>query len=67
MAPSINNYIWYERHRPDKLKQLVLPKTTMKILRSYIKDGDIPHLCFHGPQGSGKTTVAQIIMDAIPC
>jgi len=63
---DLKEFIWYEKHRPKKLKDLVLPKNTRNLFKEYIKEKQIPHLLFHGPYGSGKTTVAQILMDKIP-
>ena len=45
-----------ERYRPQKLEDLVGFAPTFSI------DEDIPHLLLHGIQGSGKTTLAKIII-----
>lgn len=36
-------------------------------MEQYIKEKQIPHLLFHGPPGSGKTTLAYILMKSINC
>ena len=64
---NIKKFIWYEKHRPDELKQLALPKEYRKVFRQYIKKQNIPHLFFVGPKGSGKTTLAHIFINSIPC
>ena len=63
----MKKFIWYEKHRPKSLKELTLPKEYRKAFRQYIKQENVPHLLLAGPQGSGKTTLAYIFMDNIPC
>jgi len=64
---KIRNYIWYEKYRPTSLANLSLPVKVKKQFKKYIKDKQIPHLLFHGPPGSGKTTIANILIKNIPC
>jgi len=54
--------IWYEKHRATKLSQLSLPVSYKKAFKTYIKEKQIPHLLFHGPAGSGKTTLGMILI-----
>ena len=58
----MKDLIWYERFRPKTLDELILPIDYRKIFKKYIKRKEIPHLLFHGPAGSGKTTIAQIFI-----
>lgn len=58
----MKDLIWYENYRPKNLKELVLPQEYRTIFRKYIKQKEIPHLLFHGPAGSGKTTLSQILI-----
>lgn len=64
---SIKNYIWYEEFRPKSIEDMALPVAHNESFCQYIKSGEIPHLLFYGPAGSGKTTAALILMDSIPC
>jgi DNA polymerase III delta prime subunit len=59
---STHDLIWYERYRPKKLSDMVLGKEEKLIFKRFIKSADIPHLLFYGPAGSGKTTLARILM-----
>lgn len=58
----MQDFIWYEKYRPKKLKDLVLPSPHRKAFKRFIKSGEIPHLCFHGPAGSGKTSLSRILI-----
>lgn len=60
---SIKNLIWYEKYRQTELKNLILRKESKKQFKKFIKDEEIPHLLFHGPPGSGKTTLANILLN----
>lgn len=64
---SLEHFIWYEKHRPSELSDLSLRPQYRKAFEQYISMGEIPHLLLYGPQGSGKTTIAFILMNHIPC
>jgi len=64
---KLQSYIWFEKYRPIKLKDVSLNKDHRTAFKKFIKDGEIPHLLLEGPQGSGKTTMAYILMAEIPC
>jgi replication factor C small subunit len=60
----MKNLIWYEKYRAKELSDLVLPRTMRKQCKRFIKERQIPHLLFHGPAGSGKTSLAMILIRA---
>ena len=60
---SIKNIIWYEKYRQDSLDDLILLDHHRRQLEAFIEDEAIPHLLFHGPPGSGKTTIAMILIN----
>lgn len=50
--------IWVEKYRPKTLGEVVGQDEIVERLKSYAKTGNMPHLLFAGPAGTGKTTCA---------
>jgi replication factor C subunit 3/5 len=48
---------WIEKYRPSTLDEVISQNTIVDTLKKFIKDKKLPHLLFHGPPGSGKTSV----------
>lgn len=57
---------WPDKHRPDTLDELALPRKTRSLLEAWVEEGNIPHLLFHGPPATGKTTTANILAKELP-
>lgn len=60
---SLYDQLWVEKYRPKKLDDLVLTEENRKFF-SGIND-DTPHLLLYGHAGTGKTTLAKIIVNDI--
>ena len=50
--------IWVEKYRPANLEEVIGQEDVTSRLKSYVKTGNLPHLMFAGPPGTGKTTCA---------
>lgn len=49
---------WVEKYRPQNLDQVVQQEEVVNALKSTVETGNLPHLIFHGPPGTGKTSIA---------
>ncbi|MEK6889750.1 MAG: replication factor C small subunit [Nanoarchaeota archaeon] len=57
--------IWTERYRPTKFEDLVGQQEIIKRVSSLVQAMNIPHLMFAGPAGTGKSTLALIVVKAL--
>jgi len=54
--------IWTERYRPQNFNEVVGQQEIVKRVRSLVSALNIPHLMFAGPAGTGKSTLALIVV-----
>jgi len=54
--------IWTEKYRPSKFSEIVGQDNTTKKVESLTNSLNIPHLLFAGPAGTGKSSMALIIV-----
>jgi DNA polymerase III delta prime subunit len=59
--------LWVEKYRPDTLQGYIGNDVIVNKIKTYIEGGDIPHLLFYGRAGTGKTTLAKIVINNIEC
>ena len=64
---QINHSLWVEKYRPSKLDDYVGNEHLKNKVSGYIQNEDIPHLLFFGKAGTGKTTLAKLIVSSIEC
>lgn len=47
---------WVEKYRPKELSELIAHEDIITVLHKLIDNNKLPHLLFHGPPGTGKTS-----------
>ena len=62
-----DNTLWVEKYRPSKLEDYVGNEHLKNKVEGYLESGDVPHLLLYGKAGTGKTTLAKLIVNSIEC
>jgi len=61
------HYLWTEKYRPAEMTDYVGNDSLKESMNRYIKEGDLGHLLLFGPAGTGKTTLAKMLVKKIDC
>ncbi len=56
------NKIWTEKYRPQKFSEVMGQEDVLKRVEALTNTLNIPHLLFAGPAGTGKSTIALIVV-----
>lgn len=64
---SLDDSLWVRKYSPKTLNDFVGNESIRAPVALMLEKGDIPHLLFHGPAGTGKTTLAKLISRNIQC
>ena len=58
--------LWTEKYRPKTIDGYVFTDVAVREqIEEWIEEGACPHLLLHGPAGTGKTTLAKILVNQI--
>jgi replication factor C small subunit len=58
--------LWVEKYRPNTVETYVFKDNAQKRqVQNWINDGGIPHLLFSGSPGTGKTTLAKVLINEL--
>ena len=61
------NSLWVEKYRPVNLDTYIGNDFIKDKVAIYLESNDVPHLLLHGLAGTGKTTLAKLIVKNIEC
>ena len=64
---KLENTLWVEKYRPDSLESYIGNEHLKSKIKLYLESGDLPHLLLYGKAGTGKTTLAKLLVNNIEC
>ena len=64
---SKTSTIWAEKYKPATLNDFIGDATFKNTIQSFIDNKEIKNLFLHGSCGTGKSAIAKLIINTLPC
>ena len=58
--------VWFEKYRPKIVNDVLLAPDVRKMVRQWVAEQSFPHIFMFGPAGTGKTSLARVLIKEIP-